>query len=97
MAEIFSVSISDKELLDWMGKYELEENKRLSLSAILRDALKEIKRVWEINKDLNVTELQRKIEVWTEIVDNQREFLSEKKLLDEYIEFEEKKKIIKIK
>lgn len=82
MAEIFSVSISDKELLNWMKDRD-SEGSLPSLSHTLRDTLIEIKNQWEIGESMNANEWRNRMMCWKKIAEDRMDFIRIKGLEEE--------------
>lgn len=62
----------------------LEKNPKINISAILRNAIDDMMKHQDPD-DANTKELHRKMKVLARVVDNQRKFIEDKGLIDEFI------------
>ena len=92
MAIMFSVSLSDPEIIKWIESMKKANDGKFpySPSQIFRDALFIKKRELEIQGEQDIKELIRKIKAWKEVVEKQREFIEKKGLMDQFVESEKK-------
>jgi len=87
---MFSVSISDRELLDWIHKMK-KEGICPSFSLVLRDGLLKKKKQWEIEHSENNPQiLLERIEDLKKMVGNFTEFLDKNKLNQAWFDYYEK-------
>jgi len=88
---IFSVSINDVELLDWVKKMK-EIGKAPSFSLVLRDGLLEKKKQWELmNSENNPEQLKKRLEESKKIVGKFSQFIEQNKLTEQWFEYSEQK------
>jgi len=90
MARQFCISISDRPLLKWLEDREKEGNSP-SLSLVVRDALNEKKKEWEIRSSEDLFTLHERIESLKKVLGNQSKFISEKGLSEEFFTFASEK------
>jgi hypothetical protein len=90
MAKIFSVSIenSEKELIEWVTKQQQDGN--ISLSAVLRDALVQKKKEWDISNSDSPLVLHKRIELLKQTIGHFNKFIEKGNLLPQWFDFMEK-------
>jgi hypothetical protein len=103
MAKIFSVSIPNKqiELIRWLEEKE-KLGCKINYSSIFQEALNEIKNEEELELGASNKALRRKLESMKKIFERQRDFIEEKKLMEEFFIYdcqmdEREKKLKKLK
>jgi len=88
---IFSVSINDEELLDWVKKMK-EIGQAPSFSLVLRDGLLVKKKQWELqNGENNPEQLRQRLEESKKVVGKFSEFIEQHKLTEQWFEYSEQK------
>lgn len=104
MAKNLSISIPDTErdLIDWLNK-QIEE-KAISPSDLFQQALKEKKKEWDILQSISAEQLLSKIRVLEQTITTQKEtmlkfseFIENKKLTNEWVDFRLKEPTKKVK
>lgn len=90
MARLFHVSIpsSEKELIDFIEKKQKE--RAFTPSSIFRDAMRELKMQDDILSMENLETLKKKLNNWKGLVEKQKNFIIEKGLIDEFLQYEDK-------
>jgi len=87
---IFSVSLSDRELLGWVRKMR-EQGRCPSFSTVLRDGLLKKKQQWELeNSDHNPEMLRKRIEDLKKTIGSFNGFLERNKLNQSWFDYNEK-------